>query len=84
MVAVPCGLRLTGLVEQGAIPWAKVGFGAFCVAFLSRLFCVVRLGRSIKQEVPMAKKTQLTVFAVSLFEVFTSIGASIAASALLA
>jgi len=71
-------------VGQGAIPWAKVGFGAFCLAVLSRLFCVARLGRSGKREVPMAKKTQKSVFAVSLLEVISGTGASIAASALLA
>ena len=68
---------------QGAIPGAKVGFGAFCVAVLSRLLCVVLLGRSSKTEVPMAK-TQTTVFAVSLLDVMSGTGASIAASALLA
>ena len=77
-----CGLRLTGLAGQGAIPWATVGFGALCVAVLSRLLCVVRLGRSSKREVRMAK-TQ-TVLAVSLLDAVSGTGASIAASALLA
>jgi hypothetical protein len=81
---VTSGLRLTGLVGKGAIPWAKVGFGAFCFSVLSRLLCVVRLGRSGKKEVPLAKKTQISVFAVSLLEVVSGTGASIAASALLA
>jgi len=70
-------------VGQGVIPGAKVGFGAFCVAVLSRLLYVVLLGRSSKTEVPMAK-TQMTVFAVSLLDVMSGTGASIAASALLA
>jgi hypothetical protein len=70
-------------VGQGAIPWAQVGFGAFCVAVLTRLSCVVPLGRSSKTEVPMAK-IQITVFAVSLLDVMSGTGASIAASALLA
>jgi len=83
-IIVPaCGLRLTGLVGQGATPWAKVGFGAFCVAVLSRLLYVVLLGRSSKTEVPTAK-TQKTVFAVSLFDVVSGIGASVAGSTLLA
>jgi hypothetical protein len=69
-------------VGQGATPWAKVGFGAFGVAVLSRLF-VVLLGRSGKTEAPMAK-TQMKVFAVSLFDVVSGIGASIAGSILLA
>ena len=69
---------------RGAIPWATVGFGAFCFAVLPRLIYAVRLGRSSKREVPMAKKTQKTVFAVSLLEVISGTGASIAASALLA
>ena len=79
-----CGLRLAGLAAQGATPWAKVGFGAFCVAVLSRLYSVVRLGRSSKTEVPMAKKTQQCVFAVSMFDAVSGTAASIAASALLA
>lgn len=64
---------------QGAIPWAKVGPGAFCLAVLFRLWYVVRLDRS-KKEVPMAKNA----VAVSMLEVLSGIGASIAASALLA
>ena len=66
---------------QGAIPWASVGLGAFCIAVVSKLLYLNGLAQ---KEVPMVKKTERSSFAVSALEVVSGTGASIAASALLA
>jgi hypothetical protein len=79
-----CGFRLTGLVGRGAIPWASVGFGAFCAAVFSRLLSLNRFVQGSETEVIMVKKTERSSFAVSMLEAVSGTGASIAASALLA
>lgn len=79
-----CGLRLTGLVAQGSIPWMSVGFVAlFCVVavrfFYRKLFDTTG---SVK-EAPMRKKTgHGNVVAISVLETFWAIGTSSMAGAL--
>jgi hypothetical protein len=79
-----CGFRLTGLVGQGAIPWASVGLSAFFTAVIAKLLCLNWLIQSSKKEATMVNKTKFQSFAVSMLEVVSGTGASIAASALLA
>jgi len=73
-----CGLRLTGLVAQGSIPWMSVGLVALffvaAVLFFSRkLFDTTE---SLK-EAPMRKKTgHGNVVAVSVLETLWAIGTS--------
>lgn len=82
MVAVLCGLRLTGLVAQGSIPWTCVGLGAFFTAVFSRLLNLSLLVR--KRRTPMTTKRNQHAFAASMLNAISGTGTGIAAGALLA
>lgn len=82
MLDFRCGLRLTGLAWQGSIPCACVGFGALCVAVVSRILASRLLGRDVK-EGAMASNRSEVWFAVSLLDVAVGTGAGTTAGALL-
>jgi hypothetical protein len=79
-VKLGCGLRLTGLAWQGSIPCACVGFGALCVAAVSRIL----LNREVKEGAMATERSEFrSAFAVSLLDVISDTGAGCAAGALL-
>jgi len=82
MVLALCGLRLTGLVEQGSIPWVCVGLGAFFTAVVSRLLNLNLLVR--RRRMPMTTKHNHHVFAGSMLDAISGTGTGITAGALLA
>lgn len=78
------GLRLTGLAWQGSIPCACVGFGALCVAVVSRMLTSNLLSREVKEGAMATKRSEVrSAFAVSLLDAVSGTGAGCAAGALL-
>ena len=79
-----CGLRLTGLAEQGSIPWMAVGLVAFFSVVAVRSYSRKLLDTTARRgEVSMRKTTgHAHVVAVSTLESLWAIGTSSIAGAL--